>query len=56
VARGKFEIYPESETSFFLKLDGAQLVFAKNERGQVTAASYHLDGHPTVVGKKVDAD
>jgi serine-type D-Ala-D-Ala carboxypeptidase/endopeptidase len=56
VARGKFEIYPESETSFFLKIDGAQLVFAKNERGQVTAVSYHLDGHPTVVGKKVDAD
>jgi hypothetical protein len=56
LARGKFEIYPESEASFFLKIDGAHLVFAKNERQQVTGVSYHLDGYPTSVGKKVDAD
>lgn len=32
----KFEIFPESETKFFLKVVDAQLSFIKNDKGEVT--------------------
>jgi hypothetical protein len=38
---GAFNIYPESETKFFLKLSGARLTFIKNDHGEVTAVSLH---------------
>lgn len=39
--QGAFDIYPESETNFFLKVNGAQLTFIKNNRGQTTKVIYH---------------
>jgi hypothetical protein len=35
--KGAFDIFPETETNFFLKLDGSQFIFVKNEQGEVTA-------------------
>lgn len=53
---GAFNIYPESETTFFSKVNGAQLTFIKNDKGQVTAVSLH-DGAwmplPDGKGKKL---
>ncbi len=50
---GDFEIYPESETNFFLKINGAQLTFIKNDKGEVTALIHHLAGLPDSEGKKL---
>ncbi len=53
--QGAFDIYPESETSFFLKLDGSQLSFIKNGKGEVTRVIHH-SAHPGIPdgrGKKV---
>jgi hypothetical protein len=53
--RGAFDIYPESETNFFIKLNGAQLAFIKNVEGEVTAVIHHSAraGVPDIEGKKV---
>jgi hypothetical protein len=53
--RGAFDIYPESETNFFIKLNGAQLTFIKNDKGEVTSVIHHSSrtGVPDSVGKKV---
>ena len=51
--RGAIDIYPESETNFFIKLNGAQLTFIKNDKGKVTAVIHHLAGLPDCKGKKV---
>jgi CubicO group peptidase (beta-lactamase class C family) len=53
VLQGAFDIYPESETNFFLKIDGAQLTFIKNEKGEVTAVIHHMAGLPDCEGKKL---
>jgi CubicO group peptidase (beta-lactamase class C family) len=45
--RGAFDIYPESETNFFIKLNGAQLTFIKNDKGQVTTI-IHRSSRPGV--------
>jgi hypothetical protein len=52
--RGAFDIYPESETNFFIKLNGAQLTFIKNDQGEVTAVIHHSarPGVPDAEGKK----
>jgi hypothetical protein len=53
--KGAFNIYPESETNFFLKLDGSQLVFLKNDQGEVTSVirrSFRA-GVPDAEGKKL---
>jgi D-alanyl-D-alanine-carboxypeptidase/D-alanyl-D-alanine-endopeptidase len=53
--RGAFDIYPESETNFFIKLNGAQLVFIKTDKGQVTTI-IHRSSRPGVAdseGKKL---
>lgn len=42
--QGKFEIYPESETDFFLKAVEAQLTFHKNAAGQVSQVVVHQNG------------
>jgi len=53
--RGAFNIYPESETNFFIKLNGAQLTFLKNDQGQVTGLVHHSSrpGVPEAEGKKL---
>jgi hypothetical protein len=38
------EIFPESETEFFLKAVDAQLTFQKNANGEVTAVVLHQAG------------
>ena len=53
VLQGAFDIYPESETNFFLKIDGAQLTFIKNDKGEVTAVIHHYPGFPDIEGKKL---
>ena len=57
VTLGAFDIYPESETNFFLKLgtDGAQLTIIKNEKGEMTSVIYHSysAGSPDCQGKKL---
>jgi len=51
---GSFNVYPESETNFFLKISGGQLTFIKNDNGEVTAVSVHEDAWlPDSVGKKL---
>jgi hypothetical protein len=40
----KFEIYPESETEFFLKVVDAQLTFARDDDGKVTHVVLHQGG------------
>jgi hypothetical protein len=53
--QGAFDINPESETNFFIKLNGAQLTFIKNDKGEVTAVIHHSAraGVPDVEGKKL---
>jgi hypothetical protein len=53
--QGRFEIYPESETEFFLKIGkgGTQLIFIKNDQGEVTAVIHQEVGLPDFEGKKV---
>lgn len=50
---GEFELYPESETTFFLKINGAQLTFIKNRKDEVTAVIHHIAGLPDSEGKKL---
>ncbi|SPE51231.1 hypothetical protein SBV1_130100 [Verrucomicrobia bacterium] len=52
VIPGPFSVYPESETNFYLKLSGGQLIFIKNEKGEVTAVNVHDPWMPDGVGKK----
>ena len=40
----KFEIFPESDTKFFLKVVDAQLTFVRDERGAVTHVILHQGG------------
>ena len=42
--QGKNEIFPESETRFFLQVVDAQLTFVKDERGAVTQLILHQGG------------
>jgi hypothetical protein len=53
VLEGAFDIYPESETNFFCPIDGAQLAFIKNGKGEVTAVNHHYPGSPGSEGKKL---
>ena len=50
---GEFDMYPESETDFFLKINGAQLAFIKNDKGEVTSVIHHIAGLPDCEGKKL---
>jgi hypothetical protein len=50
---GEFDMYPESETDFFLKINGAQLTFLKNDRGEATAVIHRIAGLPDSEGKKL---
>ncbi len=51
---GALDLYPESETNFFLKINGAQVTFIKNDKGEVTAISHHMAGLPDSEGKKLE--
>jgi len=53
--RGAIDIYPESETNFFIKINDTdtQLTFIKNDKGEVTAVVHHEVGLPDLVGKKL---
>jgi acetyl esterase/lipase len=53
VLKGAFHIYPESETNFFLKVNGAQLTFIKNDKREVTAVIHNVEGIPDIEGKKL---
>lgn len=54
VIPGPFNVYPESETNFFIKVHAAQMTFIKNDKGHVTAVSLHDDAWlPDGLGKKV---
>ncbi len=46
------DLYPVSETDFFLKINGAQVTFIKNDKGEATAISRHKPGLPDSEGKK----
>jgi CubicO group peptidase (beta-lactamase class C family) len=48
----KFELFPESETKFFLKIVDAQIVFQKNEQGQVNTFTL-FQGGEEMVGEKI---
>ena len=42
--QSKNELFPSSETEFFLKVVNAQVTFVKNEQGQVTELILHQNG------------
>lgn len=42
--QSKNELFPSSETEFFLKVVNAQVTFVKNEQGQVTQLILHQNG------------
>jgi serine-type D-Ala-D-Ala carboxypeptidase/endopeptidase len=47
------DLYPASETNFFLKDTGGQFIFVKNEKGEVTGVIYRLAGFPDIEGKRL---
>jgi len=49
------DLYPESETHFFLKINGAQVTFIKNDKGEAMAIIHHMVGLgcPDSKGKKL---
>lgn len=53
VLHGVHEIFPESETNLFLKINGAELMFIKNGKGEVTGVIHHMTGLPDSEGKKL---
>jgi hypothetical protein len=54
VIPGPFNVYPESEANFFIKVHGGQLTFIKNDKEEVAAVSLREDMWlPDGVGKKV---
>lgn len=48
----KSELYPSSETEFFMATDNVRIVFTKDEQGMVNGAKVHL-GSRTLDGKKI---
>lgn len=51
--QGAFDICPASETNFFIPVDGAQLAFRKNEKGEVITVTHCYPGNPGYEGKKL---
>jgi hypothetical protein len=50
---GDLKVYPVSETSFYVIINGARLTFIKNEKGEVTSLIHHLAGLTDSEGKKL---
>jgi len=48
----KLQLYPETETMFFLKVVDAQVEFFKNDKGEVTHLVLHQGGRDTTGEKK----
>ena len=48
----EIEIYPESETKFFVKAFDAKITFIKNEKGEVTELIFHAGGNE-IPAKKI---
>ena len=42
--QGKFELFPETEKDYFLKVVDAQITFIKNDKGEVTQLVLHQGG------------
>jgi hypothetical protein len=55
-SQGALDVYPESETNFFLKIDGAQVTFIRNDKGEVMAIIHHMAGLPDSEGKKLKSE
>jgi hypothetical protein len=53
---GDLDLYPESEINFFLKINGAQVTFVKNDQGEVTALIHHMAGLLDSEGKKLTSE
>jgi hypothetical protein len=53
VIHGAFEICPQSETTFLLKINHAQLTFMKDDKGKVTGVMHRLAGYPDIEGTKL---
>jgi hypothetical protein len=51
--QGAVDLYPESETNYLIKVNGAQLTFIKDDRGVVTTVVHRETGVPDMVGKKL---
>lgn len=50
---GKDELFPSSETEFFLTVQNVRVVFKKDAQGTVTGAAVHFGGGQVLEGKKV---
>lgn len=48
----QFEVFPEAEDTFFLKVVAAKLVFGRNDSGQVTDVTLHQGGQEMKGAKK----
>ena len=48
-----FDIFPKSENEFYLKVVNAQLVFNKNDAGDVDSVTLFQGGHE-IIGKKIE--
>jgi hypothetical protein len=53
---GALNLYPESETNFFLKITGAQITFIKDDKGEATGIIHYMTGLPASEGKKVKGE
>lgn len=53
LVQGAFDIFPESQTDFFIKVDGSQLTFLKNDKGQITSVIRRQPKLPDCQGKKI---
>ena len=49
----QFEIFAESEDTFFLKVVVAKMIFSKNKKGEVISLALHQGGQ-IMPGKKID--
>ena len=56
VSQRALDLYPESETNFFLKKYGARVTFIKNDKGEVMAIIHHMAGLPDSEGKKLKTE
>jgi CubicO group peptidase (beta-lactamase class C family) len=51
----KIELYPESETKYFITLDDVTFIFVKDDKGQVVELMVQVPGNrPPMKGKKVN--
>lgn len=51
--QGAFNLYPESETNYLNKVNGAQLTFVKDDSGAVLTMVHRETGVPDLMGKKL---